>query len=179
MRIGFDLDKVLIDYPPLIPSALIDRLYKEKGDGALLYRIPSRPEQFIRLLTHYSLFRQPIVENIKFIKSLPRGNKNKYFLISSRFGFLKNRTEEIVKKHQFDKVFYGMFFNFGNQQPHLFKDEVVKKLKLNRYVDDDLSLLKFLSQNNPKIKFFWLNKRINQPLEKNLRAITHLFKILK
>lgn len=179
MRIGFDLDKVLIDYPPIIPSVLIDRLYKEKGDGILLYRIPSRPEQFIRLLTHYSLFRQPIIKNIRFVKNLPRNNQDKYFLISSRFGFLKNRTEEIIKKYQVDKLFNGMFFNFGNQQPHLFKDEVVKKLKLDRYVDDDLPLLKFLSQNSPQIKFFWLNKKINQLLEKNLWAITHLSKILK
>ena len=77
MKIGFDLDKIFVDYPPLIPDALIDRLYKRKTKNELIYRIPSRPEQLLRQLSHYHGFRAPITDNITFLHSLP---KKKYTL---------------------------------------------------------------------------------------------------
>ncbi len=179
MNLGFDFDKIFIDYPPLIPSALIDRLYKQKTNRTLLYRIPSRPEQILRLLTHHSLLRPLIKENVVFIKNLSQKKQHKHYLISSRFGFLKNTTGTLIRKHGFDKMFDEMFFNFENKQPHIFKNDVLKKLHIDRYVDDDLPLLKFLMGQNPKTLFFWFNKKQNKLLEENLLAITKLRDILK
>lgn len=179
MNIGFDFDKIFIDYPPFIPSDIIDRLYKQKSDGVLLYRIPSKAEQLFRLLTHFSVFRPPILKNINFIKTLSKKNTNQHYLISSRFSFLENKTKVLIKKYGLDKCFHGMYFNFKNKQPHFFKNAVIKKLKIDLYVDDDLPLLIFLSKGNPKTIFFWLNnKRVGQ-LNKNLFAINHLSQIFK
>lgn len=179
MNIGIDLDKVLIDYPPFIPKAVIDCLYKQKTNGALLYRFPSKPEQFLRLLTHYSFFRPPIIENIEFVKKICRKNKNKHYLISSRFGFLKKRTYALIQKYKLNKIFDEMYFNFENKQPHLFKNGVIKKLKIDHYVDDDLPLLQFLAEENQKTKFFWLNDKHTKILRKNLFAITKLSEIFQ
>ncbi len=178
MNLGFDFDKIFIDYPPFIPSALIDRLYKKKANGTLLYRIPSGNEQVLRLLTHHPLLRPLIKDNIAFIQNLSKKKKHKHYLISSRFGFLKNTTEKLIKKHGFDKMFDEMFFNFENKQPHIFKNDVLKKLHIDRYVDDDLPLLEFLKKDHKKTKFFWLNKNNNKALGKNLFAITHLSQML-
>ncbi len=177
MNIGFDLDKVFIDYPPLVPTSIIDKLYKKSSDGNLTYRIPSKAEQLFRLITHFSFFRPPIKENLLFLKNLPKKNRSKY-LISSRFAFLKKKTDLIVKKYQFEKLFDGMFFNYGNKQPHLFKDAVIKKIKINKYVDDDLALLKYLSKKNPGCVFFWLNDKIKKKMSRNLFAVTKLSDIL-
>lgn len=176
MNIGFDLDKIFIDYPPFVPDKLIDRLYKQKSDGILLYRVPSKPEQILRIISHYPIFRPPLTENIKLVRKLTskQKNNNKYYLISSRFGFLKNATETLIKRHGFNEIFDAIFFNFENKQPHLFKHGVITKLKIDRYVDDDLPLLEFLSKQNPSIKFFWLNKKIKGTLGKNIIAITNL-----
>lgn len=179
MNIGFDLDKIFIDYPPLIPNTVIDHLYRQKTNGALLYRIPSKPEQFLRLLTHYSFFRPPIIKNIEFAKKICRKNRNRHYLISSRFGFLKKRTRVLIQKYRLNKIFDEMYFNFENKQPHIFKNEVIKKLKIDRYVDDDLLLLQFLARKNQKTKFFWLNNKCTKPLRKNLFAITKLSEILQ
>lgn len=179
MNLGFDFDKIFIDYPPFIPSDLIDRLYKKKANGTLLYRIPARPEQILRLFSHHWLLRPLINENVIFIKNLSKKNHHKQYLISSRFSFLKNTTEKLIRKHGFDKIFDTMFFNFENKQPHIFKNDVLKKLSIDRYVDDDLPLLKFLKKNHKKTKFFWLNKNHNKPLEENLFAITKLSEMLK
>lgn len=174
MNIGFDLDKIFIDYPFFIPDFVIDRLYKKKSNGTLYYRIPKKPEQLLRLFMHQPIFRQPIKENIAFVKKISSENTHNYYLISGRFGFLKQRTNELIQKHGLNKIFKDLFFNFKNSQTHLFKNKIIKKLKLDRYVDDDFALLDYLSKSNPKIKFFWLNKKISKPLEKNLSAIKNI-----
>lgn len=156
MRIGFDLDKIFVDYPPLIPDGVIDKLYKKKANGTLLYRIPSRPEQFIRQLSHYPLFRPPIKNSIDFLLSLSK-EKHQLYLISSRFGFLEKQTLSLMHRLGLDQVFDRMYFNFENKQPHLFKDEVLKKLNLDLYVDDDLHLLKYVAKNHKQTKFFWFH----------------------
>lgn len=177
MRIGFDLDRVFIDHPPFISDMVIDRLYKKHHEPELTYRIPSRLEQFLRRLTHYPIFRKILKENLHFLKNLARRRKDTYYLISGRFDFLKTATQKIIEKHHFDKLFTGMYFNFDNQQPHRFKNNIIKKLKLNKYVDDDLDLLKYLAKHNPRTIFYWLNPKQNTKIEKNLFAITNLKKL--
>lgn len=174
MNIGFDLDKIFINFPPLVPTIIIDWFYKGKPNEPLKYRIPGRAEQIIRIFSHYPLFRPPIAKNMSYIKSLALTNTNKYYLISSRFSFLEKRTSDLIKRYRFDKIFNAMFFNYLNNQPHLFKDEIIKKLDLDMYVDDDLQLLEYLADKNPKTKFFWLNKKIRKKLENNLFAIKRL-----
>lgn len=177
MNLGFDFDKILIDYPPFVPHGLIDRLYKQKKNGILSYRIPSRPEQLLRLITHQSIFRPLIIENILFVRKIARQKQHKCYLLSSRFNFLKKVTDKLIEQYQLHQVFDGLYFNFGNSQPHLFKHREIKKLKIDRYVDDDLPLLEFLSQENLKTKFFWLNKKQTAKLKKNLTAIEKLSQI--
>ncbi len=179
MNLGFDFDKVFINYPPLIPGILIDKLYKAKNNGLLKYKIPSKPEQFFRLLTHHHLLRPPINENILFIKKLAQKKQHKHYLISSRFGFLKRKTEYLIKKHELEKTFDGLFFNFEDEQPHFFKERVIKKLNIHHYVDDDLDLLKYLLTKNSNTKFFWFNNKYNGLLKKNLFGITKLSDMLK
>lgn len=178
MNLGFDFDKIFIDYPPFIPSSLIDKLYKKKNNHAIAYRIPSKPEQLFRIATHHPYFRPVITENMIFIKNLRKKNTHKYYLISSRFGFLKNRTENLIKNHQLNSLFDELFFNFEDKQPHIFKNTVIKNLQVNRYVDDDLDLLEYLLTKNSNIKFFWYNKKHHGYLKKNLFAITHLSQML-
>ncbi len=177
MNIGFDFDKVFIDYPPIIPDYFFDKFYKKKSNGTLLYRIPSKPEQFLRKLTHLPYLRPVIRRNLVFLQSIPRESHSLY-LISSRFGFLQQLTERIVKQHGFDKIFDGLYFNYENKQPHLFKSEVIRGLHLDIYVDDDLALLKYVARHNKKTKFYWLNPKRKGVLSFNITGITDLADIL-
>lgn len=179
MNIGFDLDKVFIDYPPFIPSSIIDRLYKKKRKKKLIYRIPNKVEQLLRHATHLPPFRPAIKENLLALNSHSKKNKHNLFLISSRFSFLKGKTSKIVEKHKFEKIFKRMFFNYENQQPHVFKSKTIKKLKIKKYIDDDLELLEYLVENNKETTFYWLNKKIDKKLKNNLIAITDIKKFLK
>jgi len=174
MYIGFDLDQIFIQYPAYISSKIVDRLYKQKTQEGLSYRIPSRAEQLFRLATHTQTFRKPMKENLLFLAELKRNQRDSYYLITGRFDFLKKRTEAFIKKHNFDTIFDGMYFNYKNEQPHLFKDSIIKKLHLDRYVDDDFDLLNYLAQRNANTTFFWLNKRKEGKVLDNLIAVTKL-----
>jgi hypothetical protein len=174
MNIGFDLDKVFIDYPPFIPDTLFNKFYKKKDNGVLLYRIPSYPEQLLRKSLHMPILRPGIKENLAFLRSISK-REHKLFLISSRFKFLEGTTQRLIKKYELDKVFDGLYFNFANEQPHLFKDRIISKLNLDLYIDDDLSLLRHVARNNARTKFFWLTPQIEKhSLPKNIFAISHL-----
>jgi hypothetical protein len=179
MNIGFDLDKIFINNPPFIPSRIIEWLYKGKVDHELKYRIPSKAEQIIRIISHHPIFRFPITENINFIKNTTTADKNNYYLISSRFGFLKKRTDDFIKKYNLNKIFKAMYFNYENKQPHEFKNKVIKKLNLDMFIDDDIQLIEYLMEKNPKTKFFWLNNKVNKQLKKNLFAINNISRMFK
>ncbi len=174
MNVGFDLDKVFIEYPFFLPDFVVDKTYKIIFNNSIIYRIPSKPEQFLRLLLHYPLFRQPINKNIEFVKNISKKNTDNYFLITGRFNFLKSRTDQIIKKYELDKIFKKIFINFNNEQPHIFKSNLMKQLKIDKYVDDDFFLLKYAAKQNLKTKFFWLNNKISKPIERNLFAIKNI-----
>lgn len=176
MKIGFDLDRIFVNNPPFVPTQLIDRLYKLKEGEILLYRFPSKPEQLLRTITHFPLFRPPMKTNIQFLEQIEK-DKHQLYLISSRFGFLKKRTSTLMKNYKLDTFFDQLFFNFENKQPHIFKNEVLQRLHLDMYVDDDLALLKYLQKNNPNTKLYWLNKKETKQMSNNLWAIKDLKEI--
>lgn len=189
MTIGFDFDKVFIDYPPFLPYSLIDYLYKgslvfrknRTKNVVLRYRFPGKIEQKIRVLSHYPIFRHVIKENIASLKKISSNKKNKTYLVSSRFGFLKKRTKAILEKYKLEKYFDEVYFNFENKQPHLFKEETIKKLKIDTYIDDDLDLTLYLSKRIPYLKIYWLRdgRKKEEPLPQNITAITNLKELEK
>lgn len=183
MKIGFDLDRVFINYPPFVPYFLIDWLYKNQNSQELAYRFPKSPfEQLIRQLSHLAVFRPQIKNNVQFINNFPNPSENQLYLISSRYKFLKSLTYRLLKKYNLLKPFFSINLNDHDEQPHLFKERLIKAKKIDLYVDDDLDLLKYLSKHCAKTKFVWYNLTDYHPkLEKiieinNLTQITYFLK---
>ena len=184
MVIGFDFDKVFKDYPPLIPYGFIDFLYKgavfprktKESTLKLHYRFPGTIEQKIRILSHFPIFRHPLKTNISELKKISEENKNKTYLVSSRFSFLRQRTETILTRYKLNKYFHGIYFNYENKQPHIFKEETIRKLKIDIYVDDDLDLSLFLAKKLPKLIIYWVRdgRGVEVNLPKNIVAIKDL-----
>lgn len=159
MNIGFDLDKVLINYPPIIPTRFIDWCYRRHDTPELSYKIPTgRLERQIRLLTHFYPFRPAIKKNVDLLKSWTQKYRdNRLFLISSRYGFLEKLTLSLLKRYSLTQLFKDILLNTKDEQPHKFKEAVIKRLEIQLYIDDDLDLLKYLQSHNQKIKLLWYN----------------------
>ncbi len=179
MNIGFDLDKVFINFPPFIPPKFIRIMYGEKSNGQLTYRIPGKIEQKIRQLSHIPFLRQPMRENMQIVKTMSTRHNWNFFLISSRYGFLRHATETLVQKYGLTKYFKKLYFNFSNQQPHLFKSLAITKEHIDAYIDDDLPLLIYLAKQHPHVHFFWLNEKTMGKIQKNIEAITNFSDFFK
>lgn len=184
MIVGFDFDKVFINYPPFVPYTSIDILYKGRsyflknlGNNHLMhYRFPGLLEQKIRTASHHPLLRPAISDNIEVLKSISQNKKNKTYLVSSRFGFLKSRTDQILNKYKLREYFNGVYFNYKNEQPHIFKEKTIKKLKIQTYIDDDLHVALYLSKKIPKLTIYWITNNHQQTtsLPKNIKPIENL-----
>ena len=175
IKIGFDFDGIFVNLPPIIPTKFIDVLYK----GAYIltlpkkaivkelnYRFPHPLEQKIRILSHHPFFRPTIKDNVKELFKISENKSYETYLISSRFSFLKNRTDALLIHHKLGKHFKEIYFNYDNLQPHLFKEQTIKKLDINIYVDDDIDLILYLSAKIPKLMLFWImneQKKISLP----------------
>ncbi len=189
MTLGFDFDKVFIDYPPFIPYVFVDYLYKgslvfrknRTKDVVLHYRFPGPIEEKVRILSHYPIFRHGIKENIESLKRISAKKNYKTYLVSSRFGFLRKRTTALLKRTKLENYFDGVYFNFENKQPHLFKEETIKKLKIDTYIDDDVDLALYLSKKIPTLKIYWLKdgRKKEGPLPTNITAISTLKELEK
>lgn len=179
MKIGFDLDRVFINYPPLIPAKLIDWLYRDYTKENLSYRIPtSKLEQGIRKLTHFPFLRPPIPQNVNFLNHFPNNpHTHTLYLISSRYQFLEKLTYQILKKYHLGQSFKSIFLNTKNEQPHIFKERTVKQLQLDLYIDDDLELLKHLYKHCPKTKLFWYNPYGRRRLHNGIVQVKYLSEI--
>lgn len=176
MRIGFDLDQVFVDKPPVIPYAVLERLYKKKNTS-LAYRIPGLFEQRIRILSHHWIFRPPIKENIDALSEISMDKALELYMITGRFGFLRNRTSAILKRYRIEGYFKGIYLDVQNEQPHVFKNRMLQKFHIEKYVDDDVDLLLYLSERNPGVHFFWLAKKSDiekKTLPKNIVVIRDL-----
>jgi hypothetical protein len=178
VRIGIDFDKIFVNYPPIVPGALIEYLYKNKNHE-LKYRQPGKFEKRIRVLSHISLFRPPIKSNIEALDKIYQKNNSIIYLISSRFSFLKKKTESWNNKHNMHKYFEKMYFNFEDEQPHLFKNKVIKFERIEKFIDDDLDLLVYLARDNPKVDFYWVTQSSTiRNLPANIKRIKDLNEFL-
>lgn len=162
IKIAFDLDGVIIDKPPLIPKKWLEWLFRGGKRDGLHYRFPkSKLEQRIRKLSHFYLFRPPIKKNIEFIKELAKNPKYGLYIISGRYSFLEEETKDWLSKRNIGGVFKEIFINFNDKQPHLFKEEVLKRIKPNIFVDDDYLSVEFLRQKLKNTSIFCFSKNRN------------------
>jgi glycosyltransferase involved in cell wall biosynthesis/uncharacterized HAD superfamily protein len=144
IKIGFDLDGVIVGKPPLVPKGLIEFLTKKPANSSLHFRFPkSLFEQYVRKFSHFYLFRPPLQQNINFIKKL-NSKKHELYVISGRYSFLTVETDRWLKKRGLGNFFKAVFINLGNEQPHLFKERIIKELNLDYFFEDDEEVVNYL-----------------------------------
>lgn len=162
IRIGFDLDGVIVGKPPIISQGLMDSLVRNKSKKELSYRYPkTKFERFIRWVSHNPILRPPIWKNVEIIKELSKSSKCKLYVVSSRYSFLKERTIQWFGYYRLDDHFDGIYINTRNRQPHIYKSDLIKKLKLDIFIDDDLPLIKYLRKNLPSKNIIYVEKQKN------------------
>lgn len=172
VKIAFDLDGVIIDKPPFVPKRVIELLFKGHTGSQLHYRFPKfKAEQLIRKLSHLYLFRPPIESNLEFIKLLARDSRYELYVVSARYSFLKSETDLWLKKRKIENFFKKIYLNLGNEQPHLFKEKVLKKLKVAIFVDDDTLLADYLVEKLKGTRVYCFSRFKSCQKAKNVQCL--------
>ena len=87
-----------------------------------------------------------------------KSKKIKAYIITGRNESLKNDFNKWLIKLESNKFFSGSYFNDKNEQPYIFKEKMIKKLRLDLYVEDNWDIVYFLKlkMKNEKLKIFWI-----------------------
>jgi len=180
LKVGFDLDGVLLYNPARIfrPIIYFIKKYILKRKTNQFYYPKNKLEKLIWLFLHKSsLFPAP---GVKEIKQLIKEKKIKAYVISARYESLKEDFLFWKKKIDPENLFSSWYYNEKNDQPHLYKEKMIKKLNLDIFVEDNWDIVKYLKSQNSKLKtekktkIFW----IYNLLDRNIKY-WHKFSSLK
>lgn len=178
IKIGLDLDGVLVGKPFFIPKSLLEWLVRSHKNKELAYRYPScRFERWLRWLSHHYIFRPPIRKNLKVVRKLAKNRNYLFYLISGRYSFLEDRTYQWLKRYHLITLFEKISINLENEQPHKFKEKMIKKMKIEIFIDDDFSLIKYLAISSPDKKFFCIDGKKHKQAENLVCLSTSLEEI--
>jgi len=171
LKIGFDLDGVLLYNPARVfrPIVYFIKKYILKRKTDQFYYPKNKLEQFIWLFLHKtSLFPAPGIEEIK---TLIKQKKIKAYVISARYESLKKDFLFWKKKIDPENIFAGWYYNEKNDQPHFYKEKMIKKLKLDIFVEDNWDIVNYLKsqisnlKSGKKIKIFWIHNLLDRRIK--------------
>ena len=164
LKVGFDLDGVILQNPIRSFRIFAKKLkiikplvFRQKVEP---FYIPhSKFEQFLWRILHWSSWR--IDSAVAEIEKLVKRKKIKAYIITGRFSFLKPDFDFWIKKLNKNKVFAACLINNNNLQPDKFKIQMINKLKLDFFVEDNFDIVERLNHQN-KAKILWLSNFFDQ-----------------
>lgn len=153
LRVGFDLDGVLLYNPLRITRPLVSiakNLFFKKQP--LHFYTPQKnwEKQIWKFFHKSSIFIAPGLDDVK---KLIKNKKIKAYIVTARYSYLKNDLEKWLKKMKVDRHFSGIYYNRQDEQPHLYKERMIKKLGLDIFVEDNWDIADYL---NPKTRTYWI-----------------------
>lgn len=155
LRVGFDLDGVLLYNPSRILRPLVTgfkRLIVKKRRLHFYYP-KSPPEKLMWYLFHKSsLFISP---GITEIEHLVKQGKIEAYIVTARYSFLGHELEGWIKRKKLDHIFTGVYYNKHDNQPHLFKEKMIKELGIKLYVEDNYDIVEYLDKKK-SAKILWV-----------------------
>ncbi len=168
LRVGFDLDGVLLYNPTRLLRPFIVGVKKIffKARKGVFFVPRHKLEKIIWYVFHKSsLFINPGFDDIK---RLVREKKIKAYLITGRYSFLQADLDKWLKKLEADKYFEQCFFNKSDQQPTLFKEQIVRSLDLDYFIEDNWDIVAYLNsifrKTKSKLKIFWVANFFDQTI---------------
>lgn len=158
LRVGFDLDGVILYNParvirPIV-AAVKQRLLGEPQSKVSFY-VPHRAwEQKIWIVLHKSsLFLAPGFEKIE--QMVARKQIDAY-IITARYDFLSHDFEDWIIKMRADTYTKAYHHNEKNQQPHLYKEAMIRRYDIDVFVEDNLDIVEHLQKTFPDKTIIWI-----------------------
>jgi uncharacterized HAD superfamily protein len=157
LKIGVDFDGVVAYNPFRIIRAPIKWFKREVlGINKLTFFVPKTWWQKVMWIMIHESSIFP-AQGTSLLRQLVGSDQVEVHLITARFGFLTGNLERWLEKNKMKKLFKTININKKCEQPHIYKERILRKLKLDVYVEDNLDIVLHLSKNkNIKTKIFWI-----------------------
>ena len=166
VRVGFDLDGVLLYNPFRVARPVVSFAKRILiGQKKTKFYVPQSTtgQSLWRILHTSSIWIEPGFKNAK---KLINNKKIEGYIITARYGFLQEDFDKWHEKLEAKKYFKKCYVNKKNKQPHVYKNELVQKLDLDYFIEDNWDIVRALSQDpqNTNRKILWI-----------YNAVDHLF----
>lgn len=156
MRIGFDFDGVIMYNPARAirrPLAFVKKLIIPHKKSEFFF--PSKKiSQLVNILFHKSSFK--VATGYDTITQMVHADKIDPYIITARWSFLKKDFLRLIHSLNAQHIFQGYFLNEKNEQPHLFKERMIKELNLDVFIEDNLDIVDYLRKNT-KAEILWIS----------------------
>lgn len=173
IKVGFDLDGVLLYNPARvfrpITIALKQLLPKKKNDVVHFYYPKSNYEKLLWRIVHWSsLF---VSEGVEDIKALVKDEKIEPYIITSRYDCLKDDFKRWLKKMDAHLIFVDTYHNAKDLQPHIFKEQKIKELGLDYFIEDNWDIVRHINKNT-KAKTLWITNAFDKHIPYDLKFLS-------
>ncbi len=165
LKVGFDLDGVILYNPIRILRPFAKNFLKPikavlfHQEKSSFYMPQTNLEKFLWRLIHLTSFKTN--SGLDDLKKLAKNKKFEFYLITSRYEFLKDDYFRWLKKIDSEKIFKKCYYNKKNLQPNQFKEIMIKKLKLNIYVEDNFDIIEKLNHHT-NARILWLSNILDR-----------------
>ncbi|MBI2611945.1 hypothetical protein HYW54_04360 [Candidatus Gottesmanbacteria bacterium] len=178
IRVGFDFDGV-IAYNPFRVIRYPLWYFKKNilGMEKLSFWYPKHPWQqiFWKILHESSIIP---ANGVDLLRALVSEGKVEAHLVTARYSFLDERLTKWLKKHNLDNLFTSITNNKNDEQPHLFKERVVRMGNFDYYIEDNLDIV-FHLDKRVKTEVFWIYNLFDRFLYRYKNQFPHLKKALE
>ncbi len=169
LKVGFDLDGVILYNPVRVLrpfSAFISKLiFKKKATNFFIPK--TRLTKFAWYLLHKSSFIP--ARGLDDLGKLVQEGKVEAHLITGRYASLSKDFESWMKAINSNHIFASQSHNIKNEQPHIFKQNMIKKLGLDIFVEDNWDIVRELTQATGsklqatgKTRIFWITNLLDK-----------------
>lgn len=180
IRVGFDLDGVLLYNPARLMRPLIKSYKALKRTKKVTFVVPSTPLQiFIWKLLHLSSIFP--AQGYGLIKRLVEEGHIEAYIVTARFASLHENTVRWFAYLNRDGVFTRCIENKDSLQPHLYKEQQIQELGLDVFIDDNWDIVHHLSTSkNVSAEVLWVHNILDAHIAYEysfptlLRAMTYL-----
>jgi FMN phosphatase YigB (HAD superfamily) len=161
IKVGFDFDGVLFYNATRNVRAYIYFVKRYfLGIKKTHFYIPKTKNTFFQkiILTLHKTSIRPNAGFDKFLALLKNPNYEVY-IVTARMSFMQSNIHHLLAKYDL-KGIKQIIQNQKDEQPHLYKERVIKQLGLNYYFDDNWDIVEHLAKNT-QAKVIWIDNLVD------------------
>lgn len=155
IRVGLDFDGV-VAYNPfrLIRSFISFFKHNIFGIKKLSFWYPKKHwQQIFWIIVHESSVFP--ARGTKLLEQLVKEGRIEAHLVTARYSFLDDHLNNWLKKYKLTHLFTTITLNKKDEQPHIFKEKMIEKHKLDFFIEDNWDIVKYL-HGKSQTKIFWI-----------------------